>query len=509
MDKKKPLLFCLIGVLFIGGFSLFLSKSLIIEKSSSNSENSLLQDQKISNGQIPVDFYQDIEIGKNYVYKVSGFGSNSDWKNFTEDTEDFWTSDIDQNIIVNFTGFFERDPNDPGDSFSYLEIPWINLSIFEEIGANPSLNYTNANVSNSEVARNLKLGFSNFLPGFLITINHTDWVKANATAEANGASGPEAKLTMEETYTYLYFKFEETNGNNQVTELIYSKKTGLLIRANTSIGTYHLDIILLGDRLDLETQYVYNVNNWGNGGRTDAFWWGFSYPYFKGVWSTNIGGQIKVNFTGRYGSDPGSFGDVFEDDEVAWLDFEVYYKGDFGSINTFNLYNISNEEVYNSMTIGYNGFQSAFNIPIMENETRVKELAVQEATGYAQGNVKIEETDLTMKISFDQISGFQETYMVYEKISGLLLWCDTQTQNYRIELTIVDYSLPTAYTEETSTNISSDDDDDDNDDDNSVSAIPSYHLIIIIALLLSMTILIIIKSRKSVLKQMFNKNNNY
>ena len=70
----------------------------------------------------------------------------------------------------------------------------------------------------------LGLGIADFQPGFLITVNHTDWIKANATIEANSAS---AGIMIEESYNFLYFRFEQNGIINNITELIYDRFTGL------------------------------------------------------------------------------------------------------------------------------------------------------------------------------------------------------------------------------------------------------------------------------------------
>ena len=259
MTKNQLILFSIITVMIFGGVYLFSSIQFNTpdkEIEANHFPNSY--DIKTA-GNLPFDYYQDIEIGKNYIYNVTSFGADSTWINFTEGNTD-WKIDAGGQIFVNFTGFFNRDPDDTqGDTFPDVDMPWMNLSIFQ---SGLLLNYTNANVSNSEVSRNLKLGFADFQPGLLITVNHTDWIKANATLEANGASDLKADLTMEETYNFLYFRFQEIGGLNQKTELIYDKMTGLLVRANTTVNNFQIAIFLEDYALSFEREYVYDIP-WG------------------------------------------------------------------------------------------------------------------------------------------------------------------------------------------------------------------------------------------------------
>jgi len=72
--------------------------------------------------------------------------------------------------------------------------------------------------------------------------------------------------------------------------------------------------------------------------------------------------------------------------------------------------------------------------------TRVKKLALEEASGFVNGLVTVEETELTIKITFDQDGGGQSTYLIYEKRTGILLWVETFVGSYLLEMTIGDYT---------------------------------------------------------------------
>jgi hypothetical protein len=75
----------------------------------------------------------------------------------------------------------------------------------------------------------------------------------------------------------------------------------------------------------------------------------------------------------------------------------------------------------------------------MDNLTHVKKLALKEAVGFVSGSVSIEETELALKISFNQVGGGQETHLIYEKRTGLLLWTKTSVGSYLLEMAIEGY----------------------------------------------------------------------
>jgi hypothetical protein len=83
----------------------------------------------------------------------------------------------------------------------------------------------------------------------------------------------------------------------------------------------------------------------------------------------------------------------------------------------------------------------------MENITAVKKFALQEAGGFVSGIVTTEETELTLKITFEQDIGGQQTSMIFEKRTGLLLWANTSFGSYFLEMSIEGYS-PWASAEE-------------------------------------------------------------
>lgn len=401
----------------------------------------------MANGEIPNEYYQGIDINGNYVYNITEFGESSTWINFTSGSEGTWATNIGGQIIINFTGFYDRDPFDSqGDAFPDTNMSWMDINIYKYIAGSPQINFTLNNVSNSEVARNLKLGFSGFQSGFLIAINHTDLIKANATLEANGVSGPTAYLTTEETYNFLSFKFEQFGAaENQKTELVYDKKSGLLVKANTSLGNYKLMLFLTNYTLDIENEYIYDVDTFEPLG-----WaiWPDLYGNLKDIYATASGrGWIIVNFTGYYNRDPLLWDpDPFKYTEPGrpWQDIKVLYQGDIKTDVTMALDNVSNSECANALLISFPGFLSGFLMPKINNNTFNITAEVLAASWFTvDRQFTYNETDLTIDMWFKCGGAFpQETRLIYEKMTGLLMYVNTEGQNYHLELSIQDYPIP-------------------------------------------------------------------
>ena len=183
---------------------------------------------------IPTGYYQQFNLNGTYVYNVTAFGAEKSWLNYSWDTIGNIMTNIGGQIFINFTGFYDRDPNDAfGDDFPDTNMPWMDISIY-----NSSLNENLklSNISNSEVASNLLLNYWSFHAGFLVPKN---WTWLNETAHANADAG-NAALTVEESYNFISFDFDQTG--TQRTKLIYDKTAGLLVSANTSSSWdgYHL-----------------------------------------------------------------------------------------------------------------------------------------------------------------------------------------------------------------------------------------------------------------------------
>ena len=385
---------------------------------------------------IPNSYYQNFNFNDTYIYEVIQFGDSASWYNFSawpNSYEGDWKTNSGGQIKINLTGFYDKDLGDWGNVFED-PIPWYDIEIVENNLGLLNTNFTLSNKSNSEVARALTLGYNSFQPGFLIPNENLTNVMKLATnqADTGGLYDIIGDIDIEETYNFLYIGFEQIGGG-QKTSLLYDKWTGLLIWAKTSIFGYLLEIQSLNFTLDYNSSFEYNVLQFGG----VVGWYNFTLG-FEGDWETNSGGKITVNFTGYYNKDPNDWGNII-DDPIPWFDIKIVKNISGILIANFTLDNRSNSELSWAFTLGYNNFQPGLLIQIIDNLTRVKKLALQEASGFVNGLVSVEETQLTIKITFDQIGGGQKTNMIYEKRTGLLLWANTSVGSYLLEMAIDGY----------------------------------------------------------------------
>ncbi|MFX0106527.1 MAG: DUF4430 domain-containing protein [Candidatus Hodarchaeota archaeon] len=382
-------------------------------------------------------YSQDIDLNGIYIYNVSDFGGISSWYNFTPYPADSFEGNFEINplgqIRINFTGFYNKDSNDWGNIFMN-PIPWLNIEVLENELGILKTNFTLANRSNSEIAYNLLLGFNQFQPGFLIPIDNMTYIKQVAQEQVTDFFS--GILKTEESYHFIYISYEQSGGS-QRTYLKYDKWTGLLVSAKTSVGNYRLKINSINFTMSENQAYNYIVDDFGG----ISSWYNFTpYPAdsFEGKFKTNPYGLISVNFTGLFNKDPNDWGNIFKN-PIPWLDIQVFENISDILISNFTLFNRSNSEVSYNLILGYNNFQPGFRITTMNNITGIKQLAFHEATGFVSGNVEIQESELTLKILFNQIGGAQKTYLIYEKQTGLLLWAKTSIGNYLLEIRIQNY----------------------------------------------------------------------
>ncbi|MHA1509412.1 MAG: hypothetical protein ACTSO6_11990 [Promethearchaeota archaeon] len=395
-----------------------------------------------ANQAIPEEFYQDLNLNGTYVYNVSLFGGDLNWIGFDWASIYNTTTNSGGQISVNFTGFYDKDPGDMynlfGSPMSYMDIEFIDNQAGMLIS-----NHTFNNVSNGEAAFNMLLGYNAFQSGFLVPINNLTKLKEHALAQDAGYMLGD--ITVEETYSFISFDFKQDSGT-QNTTLVYEKQSGLLVWARTKMIPitnplgFTLEMFLTNFSLDFDELYVYNVSKFEGA----AFWYDWDFNYID-TWTTNPSGLVTVNFTDYYLKDSGEpvWGtDAFPSDlKRAWFDIEIFYDGYFGPIGPIiSLNNISNREAALQMGIGFGGLQSGYMMPLIENLTFIKEIALAAAN---PGEVTINETELTIKISYEQVGGFeQKTQLIYEKKTGLLLWVDTLLNPYVLEMSINGFSPP-------------------------------------------------------------------
>ena len=199
--------------------------------------------------------------------------------------------------------------------------------------------------------------------------------------------------------------------------------------------------------LDTDSVYIYNVTKFGG----DLSWFGFD-RVSKYNTTTNAAGQISVNFTGFYDKDLNDSYNAFGS-PMPYMDVE-FIENQAGVLNSnHTFYNVSNGEAAFNMALGYNSFQSGFLIP-NDNLTYLKELALAQDSGYMPGDINVEESSNFISFDFKQDLKFQNTTLVYEKKSGVLVWARSKIApifdpiGYTLEFFLTNYSLDfnSAYT---------------------------------------------------------------
>jgi len=381
-----------------------------------------------ANGETPENYYKNLNLNTHYVYNISKFGGSAGWYNMTAYPDpsyegDFKTESGGQ-IKINLTGFYDKHPN---DATPYEEpIPWMDIEI---LTTNLETNFTLSNRSNTEISRNLILGYNSFQPGFLIPISNLTISEIYAEQATEGFV--KGDVIIEKSYHFFSLDFK-ADDNSQKTSLIYEQKSGLLVWAYTNAFGFELEISSLNFSLDFNNTFNYSVNDFLD---QPAYWYDYN-P--KGYYETSPGGLITINFTGYFDRFENDTGDVFPE-KIPYYDIKIYDITE-GSLHlNFTQLNISNKEVAFALILGYNDFQSGFLIPEMDNITKIKQLAIQEESGFISGDVDIQETNLTLRITFSQDEGSQKNEMIYEKKTGLLLYSKTSLSYFLLEFVIEDY----------------------------------------------------------------------
>ncbi|GAH62002.1 unnamed protein product, partial [marine sediment metagenome] len=176
----------------------------------------------------PDQYYSLLEIGNTYEYDVIQFGKSSTW--FAKSKSYF--SNPGGEITVTLMGFGNKTvdpwfiPANP-DPVPYIDITFKYLEEGEL-----KINTTISNVSTTESGSELILGYNDYNPGFITSIN---WTNEKLMAE-NAVNSSEfllgSVLIDESSPSQIKMDFLQDNGN-QKTTLIYNKEKGVLLYAKT------------------------------------------------------------------------------------------------------------------------------------------------------------------------------------------------------------------------------------------------------------------------------------
>jgi len=410
MNKERIISYSVIFLVIFGG--LILLSLIHISKSDAN-DNEIFISNNSNNPKanvIPEDYNPDLELNGTFIYNVTKFEGPLWWWSFAGN-RDFVNSSSGSQILVNFTGFYNKHPFD-GSCFS-SPVPYINITFVN--------NRTLYNVSNTEAADVMGISYNNFDSGFLIPTNNLTEIKEMAIAESSGffSSG---QVSIEETYNLIYISYEQDDGN-QKTYMIYDRSSGLLVWANTSVFGFKMEIQSLNFTFNYDLTYNYTVNEFAG----PLWWWSFAGN--RGFVNSSSESQILVNFTGNYDKHP-SDSSCFSA-PVPYLNITF--------VNNRTIYNVSNTEAADAMIIGYNNFDSGFLLN-SDNWTDIKSKALSETSSlWNNGILAFNESMLTIKITYSQSDGDQFTSMIYDKRTGLLLWVHTEAFGYICEITIKGY----------------------------------------------------------------------
>ncbi|MBD3213200.1 MAG: hypothetical protein GF311_11390 [Candidatus Lokiarchaeota archaeon] len=187
---------------------------------------------------------------------------------------------------------------------------------------------------------------------------------------------------------------------------------------------------------DISKEYVYNVTEWDQ----ELNWY---YTSDKGWLNSSKGGQIRVNFTGFYDYvspvwDPNAF-----ENPLPFINISFYEKtGDSISLNR-TMINQSSAETANVMALGYHYFDAGFLIPNKNFTLIQNRVAAQNESGFWElSSYDFEEFLKMIRITFKQKSGGQNTTLIYDKETGILVWANVQSAfatDFKFQLN--DYTL--------------------------------------------------------------------
>ncbi len=186
---------------------------------------------------------------------------------------------------------------------------------------------------------------------------------------------------------------------------------------------------------NLNKTYVYNVTQFDS-----KFTWLNLNWVPQGDAITNPGGQIKVNFTGFFDDPPAGGASCFSN-PIPYISISFMENITGMLVTNTTFYNVSNSEAGLSLAIGYNSFHSGFLIQI-NNLANLTTLAADQVTGFLLGDFTYKEYDYMVEFIFKQDNRNQNSTMIYDKTTGILVYSKVQSifgPDFEIQLN--DYEL--------------------------------------------------------------------
>jgi len=339
---------------------------------------------------------------------------------------------------VNFTGFYDKHPTD--DNVFANPVPYINMTVYQNQSNSLTWNATFHEVSSSEAGYVLGLSYNTFRAGFLIPTNILNEIPQMAYMQ-DTPDWAACTVNVEEYYDIMKIEFLQ-DSTWQNTSLIYDKDTGVLVWAKIEtvsfFGSADFEIQLDGYQLlfrdinplysqdlDLDKTYMYNVTYWESG--EIISYWDYNWAD-QGDINASTGGQIHVNFTGFYDKHP-TDDNVFAN-PVPYINMTVYQNQSNTLAFNSTFSNVSSSEAGYVLGICYNQFRAGFLVPITFLNLIKLYAKEQDTPDWAACAVNIEEYDFIMKIEFLQDSTWQNSSLIYDKKTGLLVWAKIQTVSF-------------------------------------------------------------------------------
>jgi len=201
---------------------------------------------------IPVNYSQQLELNRTYIYNITQFDSKFTWLDLNWVPRGDAITNSGGQIVVNFTGFYEDDALALSASCFNNPIPYINISFIENISGMLVTNTTFYNVSNSEAGLSLAIGYNSFHSGFLIQINNLVNLTTLAAGQVLDTGFLPGEFIFKEYDYIVEFTFKQDN-KNQNSTMIYDRTTGILVYSKVqSIFGPDLEIQLSGYELNFQ-----------------------------------------------------------------------------------------------------------------------------------------------------------------------------------------------------------------------------------------------------------------
>ena len=230
MNKKGIIVIFYMVLMVFGAISL--TSSIPYNKINDKDVSISSPDNKPEGAAIPLNYSQTLNLSRSYIYNVSKFDSKFTWLNLSWMPRGDAITNPGGQIIVNFTGFYDKNPNAPAKSCFSDPIPYINITFIENQTGTGMLitNTTFYNVSNSEAGLSLAIGYYSFHSGFLIQINNLKTLKLLALEQISdsGIFPMPGSLKITEYDYMVAFEFKQDN-RDQNSTMIYDKTTGILV----------------------------------------------------------------------------------------------------------------------------------------------------------------------------------------------------------------------------------------------------------------------------------------